>query len=111
MELKSKDTYLLRFFQHTGEDWVVIAFRYYLGRQTGSTRSFILGLEECILELEGWQRHQIKRDILQKIHIEDAFYNDWMRVADKIKRNQLYCDECGMIYYNCLCSHEDDENC
>lgn len=22
-----------------------------------------------------------------------------------------YCEHCGMIFYNCLCSHDDDNDC
>ncbi len=39
-------------------------------------------------------------------------FNDY--IMKKLKHNpdpqdDNYCIDCGMIYYNCLCGHDDDE--
>lgn len=37
---------------------------------------------------------------------------DSLRVDKKaIRQNNDFCDACNMVWYNCLCSHDDDDGC
>lgn len=53
-----------------------------------------------------------EKNNLEDIFKDDSSWNKWVtpekksEIIDNIK-SDLFCTECWMIYYNCLCSHEN----
>lgn len=41
-----------------------------------------------------------------RIYANDGTLGEWIN-GEFIKTEPDYCEECGMIYYNCLCSHDN----
>jgi hypothetical protein len=39
--------------------------------------------------------------------------DDAIASARKLRANEFssQCDECGMVWHNCVCSHDDDDGC
>lgn len=92
------------------EDTLVFAFRYALGRRTGAVSSMVEELDKHWNYLAHDTQQQIRRDIKSAISRGDAGMDcdvsEWRKVLSW-GRDEDECPVCHMVYYNCLCSHDD----
>jgi len=119
-----------------GQIIIMSAHRYALGRQTYVVSSTIEWLQENWDILEQNSKFVIMRDTASELmdglvgadfddkkwreflawglEQEDKEFEEDVRATLKWK-NKIFpideCADCGMIYYNCLCSHEELEEC
>ena len=101
------------------EAFITQSFRYVLGRMTYAVYVWVDWCVENWNDIPEGQKNTIIREL------EEAFKHDdrdrkagkeWKTLGDDCDRAQwervrdLYsdcCNKCGMIYYNCLCKHEE----
>ena len=84
---------------------VVGAFRYYLGRKTYAVSEFVEWLGENWQTFNGNTQEIIRRETRQALEMGEAGMAMDRNLWERVRAFDDACPKCGMIHYNCLCSH------
>lgn len=89
------------------ETTLVFAFRYALNRRTGATTHMVKELERHWNRLADQTKQQIQREIAIAIEGSECEIETWEPVLSWSKDE---CPACDMIYYNCVCGHDEEDS-